>query len=231
MKVKYEFIFADNHREEFALNLTGSYLHLEPLPVDENDSWVKLGFHQCENCPLDPAEHEYCPVARNLLYVVTRFKDHVSYDPVSTRVSTGSRQIMKNTSLQTGLSSLIGLIMATSGCPVLDKFRPMVFTHLPFSDENETIFRAISVYLLAQYLRAAEGKEADWKLEKFEDMYTRIEEINRAFFKRFRVIKGKDANVNALLILEVFAQIGEFSLSDNWLKSFKPLFTAFLDEQ
>lgn len=230
MKLKYEFVFADNHKEEFNLNLKTPRLLLEPLPVDENDSWVKLGFHQCKNCPLDPAEHEYCPVARNLLYIVTRFKDHVSYHNVLTRVSTGIRQIEKNTSLQSGLSSLIGLIMATSGCPVLDKFRPMVFTHLPFSDENETIFRAVSVYLLAQYLRAAEGKKADWKLKKFENMYSRIEEINRAFFKRFRVIKGKDANVNALLILEVFAQVGELSLTDNWIKSFKPLFTAFLDE-
>ncbi|MCK5055085.1 MAG: hypothetical protein KAT34_00400 [Candidatus Aminicenantes bacterium] len=228
MKIKYEYFFEDNLLESFDLNLDDTDLLLEPLPVNEKDSWIRLEFHQCEECPLDTGTHKYCPVARNLLYVLLRFKDNFSYDRVLTRVTTGSRRVEKENSLQEGLSPLMGLIMATSGCPVLDRFRPMVFTHLPFADENETIYRAVSTYLLAQYLKEKAGKEADWKLEKFQDMYARIEKINNSFFKRFRVIEGKDANVNALIILDIFAKLGTFS--DSWLAFAKPLFSAFLND-
>lgn len=228
MKIKYEYFFENHRIESFDLNLNDSDLLLEPLPVNEQDSWIRLGFHQCEECPLDTAAHMYCPVARNLLYVLIRFKDNFSYDRVLTRVTTNSRRIEKKNSLQEGLSPLLGLVMATSGCPILDRFRPMVFTHLPFADENETIYRAVSTYLLAQYLKEKAGKEADWKLEKFKDMYDRVEKINDSFFKRFRVIEGKDANVNALLILDVFAKFAAFS--DSWLEFAKPLFSAFLDD-
>jgi len=228
MQIKYEYFFEDNRIESFDLNLNDSDLRLEPLPVNEKDSWIRLGFHQCEDCPLDKTTHKYCPVARNLLYVLMRFKDNFSYDEVLTRVTTGNRCVEKENSLQQGLSPLIGLIMATSGCPILDRFRPMVFTHLPFADENETIYRAVSAYLLAQYLREKAGKEADWKLEKFQDMYSRVEKINNSFFKRFRVIEGKDANVNALIILDIFAKLGSFS--DSWLEFAEPLFSAFLDD-
>lgn len=230
MKIKYEYSFEDKRKEEFVLNLDDSDLSLEPLPVDENDSWIRLGFHQCGECPLEPDTHKYCPVARNLLYILMQFKDNFSYDMVSTRVETNCRVVEKETSLQEGLSPLIGLIMASSGCPILDKFRPMVFTHLPFADENETIYRAVSSYLLAQHIKELNGKEPDWKLEKFEDMYTRVERINRAFFRRFRVIEGKDANVNALVILDLFAKLGTFPLLDNWMETIQPFFSAFLNE-
>jgi len=228
MKIKYEYFFEDNRSESFDLNLHDGDLLLDPLPVNENDSWIRLGFHQCEECPLDSGTHRYCPVARNLFYVLMRFKDNFSYDRVLNRVTTVNRRIEKESSLQEGLSPLIGLIMASSGCPILDKFRPMVLTHLPFADEKETIYRAVSAYLLSQYLKEKEGKEADWKLEKFRNMYARVEKINDSFIKRFRVIEGKDANVNALIILDMFAKFASFS--DSWLDFARPLFSAYLDD-
>jgi hypothetical protein len=230
MNIKYEYFFDDNRKEEFNLNLDDGDLLLDPLPVDENDSWIRLGFHQCEECPLDNKTHRYCPVARNLLYVLMQFKDNFSYDMVLIRVNTDNRRVEKKTSLQEGLSPLIGLVMATSGCPILDKFRPMAFTHLPFADENETIYRAVSTYLLAQHIKELNGKEPDWQLKQFENMYARVENINKSFFRRFRVIEGKDANINALVILDLFAKVGSFSLFDDWLEAIKPFFAAFLKE-
>lgn len=125
----------------------------------------------------------------------------------------------------------MGLIMATSGCPVLDKFKPMAFTHLPFSNEVETIFRAVSMYLTAQYMRMKNSLVPDWDLRYFKDMYAEVNMLNNDFAQRIRKIKGRDTNINALVLLDVFAQLATFSSSDNWLKSLEPLFTAFLSKE
>ena len=55
--------------------------------------------------------------------------------------------------------SLIGIYMVTSGCPIMDKLRPMARFHLPFASTEETIYRAISTYLLGQYFLEQKGKK------------------------------------------------------------------------
>jgi len=128
------------------------------------------------------------------------------------------------------LSSMIGLVMATSGCPVLDKLRPMAYTHQPFSNIDETIYRAIAGYLLAQYVRQEEQREALFKAEGLVEIYTKIGRLNNAFSKRLRGFKD-DANINALVILDLFAKMGELYLNDEWRKQMLPLFEVYLNEQ
>lgn len=55
--------------------------------------------------------------------------------------------------MQIGLYSLLGLVMATSGCPHLDFLRPLALHPLPFSSIHETVFRVSSSYLTEQYFR------------------------------------------------------------------------------
>ncbi|MBD3345821.1 MAG: hypothetical protein GF401_12230 [Chitinivibrionales bacterium] len=228
MKIMYEFFFPENRVEQFELNFDDSDFTLGPLPIEEKDSWIKLEFHQCPCCPLSAETHEYCPVARNLLPVLLRFKSEYSYVDVLTKVHTENRQTHRYGALQDAVSPLIGLIMATSGCPILNKLKPMAVTHLPFANDRETIYRAALAYLFGQLIRNKHGKTPDWNMEDFQKLYATIQEINGSFFQRFRELKGKDANVNALLILNVFAQIGQFSISNNWIESISPVFEAYL---
>jgi len=230
MKIKYEFIFENNRLEVFILNFNDSTLNLESFPVEINEPWTKLEFNQCKVCTLSKATHKYCPVARNLSYVMLQFKDDVSYEKVKVEVTTERRITEKHASLQEGISTLMGLIMATSGCPILDKFKPMAFIHLPFSGETETIFRAISMYITAQYMRKIHNLEPDWDLKNFRDMYSAVNQINFDFAERLKLIKGRDANINALILLDLFAQAGSLSFSESWMKELDPLFAAYLKD-
>jgi hypothetical protein len=230
MNIRYEFLFDGGRAEQIDLEFNPHDMRLVPPAVQQPLPWTALTFHQCEGCPLSSTMHAVCPVARNLSPVVPLFKDDFSYAPVRTRVIVGDRIIEKKGALENGVSSLMGLIMATSGCPVLDFFRPMAFTHLPFANENETIMRAVSMYLMAQSIRAAQGKKPVWNIRKLADIYAKVSRINQAFSERIRSIQGKDANVNAVISLDLFAQFSMFALPDNWIEKVQGYFGAYLDE-
>ena len=230
MKIKYEFFFENKRFEAFDLTFKKSDQSLQPFPKENAEPWTKLKFNQCRVCTLKATEHKYCPVARNLSYVLLQFKDDPSYEKVRVKVTSEQRVIEKEASLQEGVSPLMGLIMATSGCPVLDKFKPMAFMHLPFSNKDETIFRAVSTYLTAQYVLKMKGFTPDWELKNFKGMYAKVKQINSDFAKRLQEIKGNDAIVNALVRLDMFAQAGSFMFSEDWVKRLESIFSAYLDE-
>ncbi len=54
------------------------------------------------------------------------------------------------TTAQQAMSSVLGLIMATAGCPWTDRLRPMARFHLPFASDAETLYRSISMFLLSR---------------------------------------------------------------------------------
>ena len=56
------------------------------------------------------------------------------------------------------MSSVLGLIMATAGCPWTDRFRPMARFHLPFASEAETVYRSVCMFLLARELAGADQR-------------------------------------------------------------------------
>lgn len=228
MEARYEFFFQNGRTEIFTLRFKEPLLDIESFTIKTNEQWTLLGFKKCALCSLKEEDHQYCPVARNLSYVLMHFKDDISYEQVTVKVTFNERKIEKHTTLEEGVSPLMGLIMATSGCPILDRFKPMAFIHQPFSNETETIFRAVSIYFIAQYIREKNNFEPDWQLTHFTEMYSHVNQVNKDFSERLRAIKGKDANINALLLLDLFAQVGTFSFSENWMKQIEPLFHAYL---
>ena len=88
----------------------------------------------------------------------------------------------------------------------MSKLKPMVRFHLPFASVQETINRSVSSYLLGQYFNYKEGKEADWDLAGLKQSYKEIQTVNYGMAGRLRSISAKDANVNALIILDIFAK-------------------------
>ena len=96
--------------------------------------------------------------------MIDGFTDLVSYDQVRVTVESDERALVATLSAQQALASLIGLIMASSGCPRTAVFRPMARFHLPFSSESETAYRVAAMYLLAQHFAARSGGKPDLAL-------------------------------------------------------------------
>ena len=206
--ISYKYVFKFDGGEERVLDIQLDPVTLDLLPKkrDRIPEWAVLGYSKCEMCPYDEASQNCCPIALNLTDLIETFSNKASYEKVEARVIAGEREYLKRTTLQEALSSAIGIYMVTSGCPVMSILKPMVRHHLPFSSLNETMFRTISTYLMAQYFLKQKGGEPDWELKKLLAAYGKIEILNKAIVERFRNASAKDANYNALIILDVFAK-------------------------
>lgn len=228
--IKYVFEFSDGKILEVPLALEPSTLKLQRDGSIDPPDWTYLDFEQCPNCPLDPDKHPRCPIAVNISDTLMVFNDFLSYEMVNVRIETAERSFQKHVALQDALSSLIGVIMATSGCPVMDHLRPMVRTHLPFASKNESVYRVISMYLMAQFFRSKRGLSSDWDLDKLKSLYDDIGIVNHAFSKRMFAQYSKDANINALVILRYVAELLTGTLENNNLDSLEGMFEAWLKD-
>ena len=123
LSIVYRFDFQDEHKK-FEVVLDAHTLKTIQRGDFPKHEWTKLKFSQCENCPLGDSV-EYCPVAVNLSRLVEEFQNRDSFEQANVTVDTPQRSYVKKTSLQKALSSIIGIYMVTSDCPVMDKLRPM----------------------------------------------------------------------------------------------------------
>ena len=119
--------------------------------------------------------------------------------------------------------------MVTSGCPIMEKLKPMVRYHLPFATLRETQYRVMSMYLLAQYFLYKRGMEPDWDLTNLVKIYDDIRIVNKNFSQRLAHIKVEDATLNALVKLDMFAQHISFSIDRNVLDEMECLFNAYFE--
>ena len=228
---RYKFSFENGVSKEFVVVLDGKTLHIlanpnPPAPAD----WTQLNYNKCPNCPLDEKKHPQCPIAANLVDVVNFFKDLVSYEKTYMMIESGNRNFIGKVSLQEGIKSLVGVYMVTSGCPVMDHLRPMLRVHLPFPNMEESVYRLISMYLMAQYFLFREGKKPDWELRKLLSLCNEVQTVNRSFFKRLRGLKVKDASLNALVALDSIAAYTASFLEDNNLEDMRNLFRVYLED-
>jgi hypothetical protein len=226
IKIVYIFRFENDLIKEFTVNLDSQTLDIISEESPELPEWTRLNYSKCVNCPLDEDSNKYCPVARNLTGINEEFKDYFSYENVDVSVATNERKYVKATSLQEGLSSLIGIIMVTSGCPVLEYLKPMARFHLPFATFLETIFRTSSTYFTAQYFLRQRGKPFDVSLEGLKKIYNEIGQVNRDFSQRLADASNKDASINALVNLDCFASMIPFQLEE-MLKEIESFFSAY----
>ena len=213
LRYRYTFQFEDETVKQFETRLDARTLELLPQRELPKPEWTKLKYCQCENCPLGD-EVEYCPVAVNLSELVETFKDFTSYVGTRVVVKAPERTYEEDTTLQKGLSSIVGLYMVTSNCPIMDQLRPMVRFHLPFATSEETLYRAVSMYLTKQYFAMRRGETPDWELEKLAQIYSAISVVNAGMSRRLRQASTKDANANALIILSAFGETVGVSLKD-----------------
>ncbi len=227
IKIDYSYRFQNGSTTTFNLRLDLQTLALMLDRRPDPPLWTLLNHKKCEICPLDENKHVYCPVALNFADIAEPFKDMLSYEKVGVTVTTEERTYNKETTIQGGLSPLIGIIMTTSGCPIMEHLKPMVRFHLPFASLEETIFRMVSMYLMVQYYRHQDGKTIDWTLDGLVKVYAKVSIVNRDFALRLRDAAKKDANINALVNLDCFAAMLPLAAEDT-LQAIKPYFSSYL---
>lgn len=231
IQYSYEFMFKDGKKYQFILNLSCPDMKQirKEIKIEEMPFWSKIDFHRCPNCTLDEKTHKICPAMECLHTILETFKDILSVEEVEVTATMQERTTIRKLPIQKALSSLIGIYFATSDCPILSKFSPLARFHLPFATTEETVYRATANYLLAQYFVYKEGKKPDWDLEGLKKFYKDVEIVNKAISKRINSISKQDANINALVTLDVFAKsFGD--LFEIFLDKIKPLFARYMDD-
>lgn len=229
IKICYRFKLDNNEQEIFDLEFDEDTFELIP---DENERlplWTKLDFHKCPHCPLDSNTVPTCPVAKNLSNVVIRFDHIFSYHEIELEIITDERTVSSNTTAQRGISSLLGLIFASSGCPHTSYFKPMARFHLPLSSENETIFRVTGMYLLAQYLLSKQDKDHSFDLEGLKKIYDNLHLLNTKIADRIRDTVTTDSSVNGIILLDMFTKLMPIAI-DRSLDDIKGLFSQYFKD-
>jgi hypothetical protein len=206
--VSYHFHFPDGRAE--TIEAGPQAVADDPLLPD----WTRLEHSQCPNCPLSSATTPRCPMALQFVDVIARMGPLCSYDEVAVRVDTPARSVTTNTTVQRAIGSLLGLLAAESACPHTAFLKPMAHFHLPFATEEETIYRAASMHLLAQYFIGRQGGAPDWQLAGLKASYKELQSVNGAMAKRLRAISSGDGTVNALILLDLLAKALHYSIDD-----------------
>ena len=106
----------------------------------------------------------------------------------------------------------------------MDKLRPMVATHLPFASTPETMYRAMSMFLLAQFYKKRKGLIHTFELEELKTTYKEVRQCNQSIVQRLRTLTISDASVNAIIKLDCFALMQTDFLDDDSIPELEPLF-------
>ncbi|MCK5716241.1 MAG: hypothetical protein KAH77_02045 [Thiomargarita sp.] len=222
--IEYQFTLGNGKELNYKVYL--DRFRKKKLNKSHYPEWAQLQFKQCGNCPLELSEYSHCPVALDIKDILTGFQEILSFNTGDVRVITPERDYFKNCDAKTGLRALMGLVMATSNCPILSKMRGMARYHLPFASIDEIVFRMTSSYLLTQYYVYKEGNTADWDLTGLKQYYQDLRTLNNSFRDRINIGCEADANLSVLSTLFSISSLLAVSLEHN-LKEQKNLFFDF----
>ncbi|MBU1330194.1 MAG: hypothetical protein KJ884_09080 [Gammaproteobacteria bacterium] len=226
MAIDYRITLDDEHAFDYRIQLDRVY---DAEVAQAAPAWTRLAYQQCSNCPLSQADHSHCPAAVDLHRVIEDFRGLPAFKRAWVRVRTPEREYTKQVGLEEGLRALLGVIMATSGCPVLRTLKPMAQQHLPFATNQEFILRAFSLYLARQYFNAREGRHADWELKGLVRMFEQLQLVNQAFWQRIHATCEGDSNLKAFLTFFSMASSMTYSL-ETQLQKVRPLVMSAGDD-
>ncbi|QTA91693.1 DUF6901 family protein [Desulfonema magnum] len=223
--IEYIFETQDGRNLNFQININRQYT--DKINGSAHHVWTKLDYNQCKICPLSLKEYQCCPTAVDLQEIVEGFSPFLSHEIVWVKVRTSEREYSKKCDIQTGLQSLLGLVMATSACPVLSKLWSLAYFHLPFATTEDTLFRTVGAYLIRQYFIFSDGEKPDFELNELRSLYNKLEELNTSFTERIRIASKADANLNAVVQLGALSFMVHVSLEEQ-LRDFRRTFQGKL---
>lgn len=225
-QIAYNYAWEGGGKANFRLDLDDdSIALLNDIPPGLPE-WVELEYYKCMNCPLDPEQISNCPAATSFVPVISQFRGVDSDIEMEVETIVAGRKISQTAPARRAISSIIGLLFASSGCPHTIYFRPMVRYHVPLSNENETMMRAASMYTLAQYFKFKRGDEPDLELKGLKDIYEELQVVNRTMAERLQAADGTDTSINAMILLDMYAKTMPFEIEDS-LKDLQYLFRSF----
>ncbi|MCE1189236.1 MAG: hypothetical protein LWX56_08840 [Ignavibacteria bacterium] len=215
--IYYLFEFPDGTSKEFEVMLDKETLQIVHNKQYPKPDWARLEAFKCPHCPLSDFVCTYCPLAINLAGIIPQFQEMPSYREAKVTVRTSARDYSKETSLQSGVSSLLGILMVSSGCPIMGKLKPMLHFHLPFGTLDETQVRVLSLYALAQYVKWKRGGHPDWEMNDLVGIYEDIRQLNRNVSKKIANLEIMDTSINSIVILNNFAEYVTLTIDEKML--------------
>ena len=227
--IKYCFGLKGKRFEKFDLHLDPQTLKLLNYSHGELPEWTLLDYQKCSHCPLNGPKETHCPAAVSIIDLVRRFDNVVSHEEIDLEVITADRKVYERTTAQRGISSLLGLLLSTSGCPHTAYFKPMARFHLPLASTEDTLFRATGMYLLAQFFLMTAGKDVDVELDGLCRLYENIHQLNIALARRLKNATSADSSINAVIVLDVFTHTLPIGIKEQ-LESIRPLFLSYLSD-
>lgn len=219
MAIDYRIVLDDEHEFSYRIELDRTY---DRDAAALAPKWTRLEHQQCNNCPLSRENFTHCPAAVDLQRVIEDFQGLPAIKKAQVSVRTPEREYNKLVGLDEGLRALLGVIMATSACPILGELKPMAHQHLPFASNQEFVLRTVSLYLARQYFNLREGRAADWELRGLVRSFQQLQLVNQAFWQRIHDTCHEDSNLKAFLTFFSMASSLTYSL-ETQLKKIRPL--------
>lgn len=216
--VRYTIESEDGSREVFNLDISLPEVALPQPDPSALPEWAELDYHKCEHCPLTKETNPHCPVAALLVDYGQRVGRMVSYAQVDLTVEQGPTVTKAKVPAQEALRSVLGLVMATSGCPHMSFFRPLARYHVPLADMELTILRAMSFYLVGQYFGGKEKPDWDTSFAGLIDIYKNAQEVNKGMADRLRNAQVF-TELNWLAALDTFAGMMPLTVERSLLKA------------
>jgi hypothetical protein len=249
LRIRYRFDLPDGSQKTLDFLFDAATFRLSNPPPADPPFWTELKFNQCANCPLSTERHAHCPAALQMAAALEPLNALVSFDTVGVTVVQPERTIHVETTAQQAMSSVLGLIMATAGCPWTDRLRPMARFHLPFANEAETLYRSVSMFLLSLELAppgpatavadtlavaeapaaaadAARAAPAPRTFAALEELYKNLHLVNRDMSRRLGAATNTDPARNAIALLDTYTTLLPAAL-DRSLDELRPLFDAW----
>lgn len=192
-------------------------------PKGDIPEWCNLEYKQCPNCTLSGIWHKHCPLAVRLIPFVN-LPECNSYDEVKVEVTMENKTVIADTSAQEAFSSLLGLVMATSGCPHTSFFKPMAWYHQPFSTPDETMYRVCTTYLFSLFLHK-KGRSINISFDMLKTIYKNIHMINVHIASRIHSYSKTDSAVNAIVLLDLITKDLPIAVDED-LNELKRLFES-----
>ena len=183
--------------------LTDQYYE-HAAPEGEPPQWCDLEYKRCPNCTLDPIWHKRCPLAVRLIPYVN-LPSIKSYDEVTAVVEMDHKTTSTETSAQEALSSLMGVIMASSGCPHTRFFKPMAWHHHPFATPEETLYLACTTYL-SSYVFSNKDHSCEVSFDDLKEIYNNIHQVNVHIAQRIHNHSATDSALNAIVLLDMITK-------------------------
>ena len=202
----YHINLEDGQSTHFRIALDPLTLTMNSTTAEPYPGWTQLSYNQCQCCPLLPPTHLFCPIAVNIVGLVDQFKNILSHKNCLVVCETIDRTYSKKTSAMEGLTSVFGIIMATSNCPIMNFLKPMARFHLPFASVEETTARSTSLFLLGQYFEYKKGRVKSFDFDRLEKNYTHVQLVNEGLLARIRSLGKQDADKNAIITLHSLSQ-------------------------